>query len=79
MTVTVYEVLCAECGEETTVGVKRWAATFDSPAEAEVGPEECPKCGAPWPEGDAAWREIEPDDVEPPDPYDYDDQWEPRW
>ncbi len=62
----VYDVTCAECGTETTVGITRYPATRYEPADGETSPEECPKCGKPFNDVDR-WGESEPPE---PDPYD---------
>jgi len=69
---SVYEVVCADCGVQTTVGVTRYPATRYEPADGSTDPEECPSCGKPFDPSDN-WQESEPPEPEPRD--DYDDDW----
>ncbi len=71
---TVYEVVCAECGVQTTVGVIRYPATRYEPADGAREPEECPSCGKAFDREDD-WQESEPPEPEPPGDDDYDDRW----
>jgi hypothetical protein len=68
----VYEVTCASCKTETTVAEHVWPATRTSPAEGELGPEECPSCGKPFDQEDE-WKDSEPPE---PDHHQDDYDWE---
>jgi len=63
----LYDVTCRECGHETEVAETCWPATTLNPADGELSPEECPRCGNPFDQSDLQ-DEIEPPE---PDPHDW--------
>jgi rRNA maturation protein Nop10 len=63
---TLYDVTCRECGAETIVASTYWPATRHEPADGELSPEECPKCGEPYSQDDLQ-HEVEPPEREPYD------------